>query len=556
MAFHPAASLRHFVKNSPWVFLAVMAHVIALSIMAVVQLATESTQQESLPQTMTISKSREIAPEEIQLPPEVIDRKAIPKNEPAELTHLDIEVFVPTDTTQPEDLTLEIGDPTALDSLTQGQPGGTAIGPGTGGFRGPGPSAFPPRKPGPPSRGRNPNEVAVTEKAVLDGLRWLCRHQNPDGSWGAHSLKHSCDPDKPCYDPKEVYPDNYQEGLTAMALLAFLGAGYSHDSQLDIVDTVRGKRHKVGDVVKSGLKWLMERQDEAGFFSKDRAFMYNEALATMALAEAYGLTNNGYWKKPAQKAVNFLVKAQRPNPAAAGLWGWRYDSRMAIEERFPGGSMDEAGKKELFDSDISVTGWVVMALKSAKLSGLSVDENAMQGAMNFCQWVTANDGLVGYNDPKNAGLTVQGRGDDKFDYHPATMSALGMCTRIFVQHDPNDPFLEAASQRIVKDLPQIDKDRRKIDYYYWYYASLALNQFDGPDSPRKSSKYWNPWNKAMVDCVTGLQDQSAKSCNHGGWLTMDRWAYTGGAVYTTAINVLTLEVYYRYDNAFGGSKRN
>ncbi|MFM7283054.1 MAG: hypothetical protein ACKO32_14890, partial [Planctomycetia bacterium] len=98
--------------------------------------------------------------------------------------------------------------------------------------------------------------------------------------------------------------------------------------------------------------------------------------------------------------------------------------------------------------------------------------------------------------------------------------------------------------------------RRKIDYYYWYYASLALNQFDGPDSPRKSGKYWGPWNKAMVDCVVGLQDATEKSCNRGGWMTMDRWAYTGGAVYTTAINVLTLEVYYRYENAFGGSKRN
>jgi hypothetical protein len=36
----------------------------------------------------------------------------------------------------------------------------------------------------------------------------------------------------------------------------------------------------------------------------------------------------------------------------------------------------------------------------------------------------------------------------------------------------------------------------------------------------------------------------------------DRWSYDGGPIYTTAINVLTLEVYYRYENAFGGAKRN
>jgi hypothetical protein len=38
----------------------------------------------------------------------------------------------------------------------------------------------------------------------------------------------------------------------------------------------------------------------------------------------------------------------------------------------------------------------------------------------------------------------------------------------------------------------------------------------------------------------------------------DRWGnYSGcGPLYNTALNVLTLEVYYRYENAFGGSKRN
>ena len=36
---------------------------------------------------------------------------------------------------------------------------------------------------------------------------------------------------------------------------------------------------------------------------------------------------------------------------------------------------------------------------------------------------------------------------------------------------------------------------------------------------------------------------------------MDRWAYAGGRVYGTAINVLTLEVYYRYASVFGSEKR-
>ena len=35
----------------------------------------------------------------------------------------------------------------------------------------------------------------------------------------------------------------------------------------------------------------------------------------------------------------------------------------------------------------------------------------------------------------------------------------------------------------------------------------------------------------------------------------DRWAYAGGPIYSTAINVLTLEVYYRYASVFGSEKR-
>ena len=283
--------------------------------------------------------------------------------------------------------------------------------------------------------------------------------------------------------------------------------------------------------------------------------MYNEALACMAMCEAYGLTQTRYWKGPAQKSVDFIQNAQRPSPDGQGLWGWRYESRMEVEDFRRTGSDSAEYKQQLHDSDTSVTAWCVMALKSAQLSGLEVKPESMAGAMKFCTWVTGADGLVGYTSPNTAGATVQGE-DDSFVYHPAVMSALGMCIRIFTQHDPDDPFLELAAKQVIKDLPKDNKDKKapSFDYYYWYYASLALNQLDGPDSPRKSGKYWGPWNKAMVETVLALQTSADRSCNNGGWIQQDRWAHNGGCIYTTAINILTLEVYYRYENAFGGAK--
>jgi hypothetical protein len=539
--------------------MAIAIHVIGIAIAAVTVMQKPSKPPEETVTAISVSRPREDFEEEIIQPPEVIDRKAVPKNEEAEIVSFEEDVYIPTTEPQVEDLTMDRGDPNALDNLpTGGTTGGTAIGVGTGGHSGTGkPSPFGGRKIGSGvGKGRAGGPTQGTEKAVLDGLRWLVRHQNPDGSWGAASLKDRCTPETPCYDPKENLNDHYDEGLTGLALLCFLGAGFSHESKQDIVDTAMGKRHKIGEVVKNGLQWLVKKQGQDGSFSKDRAFMYNEALAGLALTEAYGLTQNRYWKEPAQRSVDFLQKSQRPSPTGNGLWGWRYASRMDVEQfQGSGASMDEQAKKDLFDSDTSVTGWAVMALKSAQISGLTVSKDSMEGAMAFCKYVTGSDGLVGYLTPQGAGQSVSGP-KDHFTYHPTVMSALGMCIRIFAEHNPDDPFLDLAAKRIVADLPTVSKDKLSVDYYYWYYGSLALNQLDGPDSPRKSGKYWGPWNKAMVDAVTAMQDKGERTCGSGGWLFGDRWSYAGGPVYTTAINVLTLEVYYRYENAFGGGKRN
>src|SRR5689334_8284017 len=124
MAFNPATSLRNFIKNSPWVFMAVAVHVIALSVLAIWQFAKQDAKQDDTPTTVKIAAPKEKPPEDIHLPPEVLDRKAIPKNEEAEIVTFEEDVFMPTEAT--EDLHLDRGDPESVDNLTAGQPGGTA----------------------------------------------------------------------------------------------------------------------------------------------------------------------------------------------------------------------------------------------------------------------------------------------------------------------------------------------------------------------------------------------------------------------------------------------
>ena len=565
---NPISALRRAAKNSPWLVMSILAHTILLVWLGLL-VVQGAKKDEVEPKTFVVApgKARDLAPPPIpELVP--IDRTPPPIDQRVELIPPDTVIYQPDVFAKPdEDLTKDIGNPDSLDAmLTRPEVSSSSIGVGDGRIIGDGPTSktnyirpdFKDNRPiGDGTHGRPPTAHGKTiDKAVRDGLLWLCRHQNKDGSWGARSMRERCRPDAPCFDPKLQANDHYDEGLTGLALLAFLGAGISNNTQADLVDALDGKRYDVGDVVKRGLLWLRSRQSAEGSFSKDRAFMYNEALATMAMSEAYGMTQNPTWRDPAQRGVEFLQRAQRPNPSGQGRWGWRYSSREDVED-FQRGTGDEAYRKELFDSDTSVTAWCVMALKSAELCKLNVEKESMDGALAFCAYATANDGLVGYLDAKGAGQIVTGPYSDNFTYHTTTMSALGMCIRIFGAHDANDPFLVAAAQRIVADLPTISKDLASIDYYYWYYASLALYQLDGETAPRRTGKFWNPWNKAMVDTLIALQEQRKGSCSEGGWLVTDRWgSYSGaGPLYDTALNVLTLEVTFRYPNAFGAKLR-
>src|SRR5262245_19564485 len=545
---------RSAIRNSPCLVIAIMLHVVLIAVMSVVYIHHVRQKEENAVASVAVAAPRQDA-EEITEVPQVVDRKAVPKNEQAEVVEYERDVFVPHNEPQPdEDLTQEAGDPESLTNLPTGSGGGTGIGVGAGGHGGP-TSPFSSRKAGPGTapRGRAAGNTQGTEKAVLEGLRWLLRHQNPDGSWGADTLHERCIPETRCVQPDPELTPFHNEGLTSLPLLAFLGAGYSNDSKQDIVDTVKGKRHRLGEVVKNGLQWLAKRQKADGSFSAEKTFMYNEALATLALAEAYGLTQNRYWRDFAQKGVDFLVSAQLAAPDGKGLRGWRYVSRAEAEKKL--GEDPEYAKNNFHRSDTSVTGWVVMALKSAEISGLKVPPEAYAGALEHAKFVCHPDGKAGYLDPRDAGLPVAGR-HDHYKYHPGVMSALAALTKIFAEKNPDDPFFDAAAKQILTDLPVVTKDQLSIDYYYWYYGSLALNQLDGPDSPRKTGKYWGPWNRAMTEAVLGLQEKEERSCKRGGWIVSDRWGLVaGGPIYTTAINVLTLEVYYRYENAFGGGKR-
>lgn len=357
-----------------------------------------------------------------------------------------------------------------------------------------------------------------TENAVLAALKWLARHQNEDGSWSVKDYPNRCNRLQKYASGGKCSPapghEDFDAGVTGLSILAFLGAGYTHLS--------REKHDGIcfGDVVKKGLQWLMNHQDPEGCIGRRTAqkYMYNHLICALAMSEAYGLTGSNLFKDQAQKAVDFSVNAQNPGKA------WRYSYKSG-------------------DNDSSVTGWAAMVLKSSELSGLSIPRTAYDGCRAWFDEVTEEDYYrVGYTHKGTGKVFVPGM-NEQFEHHEA-LTAIAVMSRIFMDKNKSDPRLAGGCQLLVKDLP-VWKDNL-IDFYYWYYASLALFQFDGP-----SGQYWKQWNEKMKEALVKNQNPPSTGCKSGSWEPIDRWSGEGGRVYCTAINALTLEVYYRYANVFG-----
>ena len=147
--------------------------------------------------------------------------------------------------------------------------------------------------------------------------------------------------------------------------------------------------------------------------------------------------------------------AQRLNPKGTGLWGWRYEPRSFLESDaakqmvLSQGGTEKDWKAVQHEADISVTTWVVMALKSGELAGLTVPHAALEGAMEFTKYVTIAEGekkgKVAYMDPLQVDRKLASDVVDNFKTHFSTLAALGMCSRTFIEKNIDDPILPASA---------------------------------------------------------------------------------------------------------------
>ena len=353
----------------------------------------------------------------------------------------------------------------------------------------------------------------VSEKAVTDGLSWLARHQADDGSWSDRCLgpgpESQCKADDHCTGTGGPY----EMGLSGLALLAFQAGGHYYFND---------KRYS--PVVCRGLDWMVEHQrPDGGLVGSKRAkgfsgktgyhqhYMYEHGIAAFALtdacaaAAALGTTDSEQYRKyraAAEKAVDFIEKNQHTDG------GWRYSDKLTEK------------------SDTSVSGWQVLALKSAKEAGIAVSSKCVDAVGGFFRSrETGEDGRTGY--------------DGRQPVTEAT-TGVGMLAKQFLLGEPDAPLVAAAAKFLARYAetqwgPNLSENAHN-DYYLWYNCTLSMFQVGG--------ELWDRWNRVVRDKLAALQKHGG--CEDGSWDPDTNWAEKGGRVYSTALAVLTLEVYYRY----------
>ena len=349
------------------------------------------------------------------------------------------------------------------------------------------------------ARAKKAGASAASEQAVERALDWLARHQDNDGRWDGATARNDdgtvfqndddytihCPPGETCFGTCLYWEAD--TALTGLALLAYLGSGYTHADG------------KYAETVGKGLSFLVGQQKADGDLrGKSRAVgMYGHAMATLALCEAYALTGDRRLRPPVERAINFLVRSRAQDNLA-----WRYA---------PGAPV----------GDTSILGWVVMALKSGREVGLPIPNPVQQGILTWLGKVE--------NGPAKGLARYQ-----PWDAVTPTMTAEAWVCRQFLGVGGPGAASTEAAEYLLAHGPKSDP----YNLYYWYYGTLAMYQHGG--------EAWTRWNNQVRDQIVKRQRTSG---HIGGSWDPDESKYTapsGGRIYSTALATLTLEVYYRF----------
>ena len=293
--------------------------------------------------------------------------------------------------------------------------------------------------------------------------------------------------------------------------MAFLSRGHQPG------DSVYGER------MNRAIDYVLDCQQPSGLFSfrvpeakhvhmgASHTATYNHAIAGLMLSEAYGQVD-GQRAAKIEKAVNAALQMTariQVEPAkrnAGDQGGWRYLRYFS----------------SMSDSDLSVTGWHLMFLRSAKNAQFDVPDTMVDDAVKYVErcFVESQGGFV-------YGLT----GGDRY-VSRGTMGVGALSLALAGKHQTR--MARQVGDWLLRHpfdtYGQITNARDRF-HYSAYYCSNAMAQLGG--------HYWRQTFPTIAKTL--LDNQSAD----GSWGSESGEDRIYGPAYPTALSVLTLTPAYQ-----------
>lgn len=340
----------------------------------------------------------------------------------------------------------------------------------------------------------SPGRWPEVENSVDRALAWLASRQAANGSF----------PTLPQAQP----------AVTSLCVLAFLSRG--HQPGLG----------PYGTQMERGIDFVLACQREDGLFSfqppgdehvdmgPSHTAVYNHAIAGLMLGEVFGHVAGQRMeavKAALNRALPFTRRLQtRPKDHAADEGGWRY-----LYLRTDHWSAD---------SDLSVTSWQILFLRSARNAEFNVPQKYIDEAMAFVQrcW-DPQHGVFNY--------ALEGAGDVRSSR--GMVGAGILCLSLAGQHE-TPAALAAGDWLLAHPYGRFGEQIGEGDGFFYsaYYCSQAAAQLGGA--------YWKGIYAPLADTLLGAQNAD------GSWPPEPQKGFARfGNAYTTAMAVLALTPPYQ-----------
>ena len=296
------------------------------------------------------------------------------------------------------------------------------------------------------------------EESIDRALEFLAANQREDGS----------------------FPGNWGNlnGIVGLAGMAFLSRGH-----------LPGESRYGANIDRCFDYVAAHVNKDNGYFGENDGKMYSHGICTLFLSELSGMIDTNRQATIDEllpKALQLILAAQRvpKNPDHQG--GWRYTPTSN-------------------DSDMSCSGWSLMALRSARLNGAPVPTEAIDSAMAYVlRRHNDQSGTFGYQGNSDNWVTQTGNG----------LLCLELCGR------HGTPPAQRAAAALMRGYTQLPHQDQSV--YGLYYASQALFQIGGEE--------WREFSRWMYDTYIPRQAPDGS------------WNFQGSPAYATAMCTLAFTV--------------